>query len=68
MAKLVRPKRKRVNMRIPAELLYWAKEYSRSRNISLTQIIIDHLTHLQEVTDDELKIRTRSHKIASNAR
>lgn len=41
-------KRKRVNMRIPAVLLDWAKEHAQAKNTSVTQIVVDHLTALKE--------------------
>jgi hypothetical protein len=37
-------KRARVNMRIPASLLKWAKVWAKKRNTTLTQTIIDFLT------------------------
>ena len=37
----------RVNMRLPSELIEWAKEYAEARNTTLTQIVVDELTNLQ---------------------
>ena len=38
-------------MRIPSDLLEWAKVYASQKNKSLTQVVIDHLTKLKEKTD-----------------
>lgn len=46
--KTKRPKRARVNMRIPTDLLSWAKDYAGSKNTTVTQVIINHLTELKE--------------------
>lgn len=35
-------------MRIPTELLSWAKDYALLRNTTVTQVIINHLTELKE--------------------
>ena len=43
-----RPRRARLNMRIPVELLDWAKEYAVYKNKNVTQIFIDYLTQLKE--------------------
>jgi hypothetical protein len=50
--KIRRPKRARINMRIPAELLAWAKDYALLRNTTVTQVIINHLTELKEEAAD----------------
>lgn len=44
----VRQKRERLNLRIPNELLKWAKKRALSSNSSVTQLIIDQLTKLKE--------------------
>lgn len=36
--------RDRLNMRIPSELLDWAKKYVQAKNTTLTQHYIDFLT------------------------
>jgi hypothetical protein len=38
-------------MRIPGELLSWAKDYVTTKNTNLTQLFIDHLTKLKERTN-----------------
>ena len=43
-----KPRRVRVNMRIPADLLDWAKDYAVSKNKNVTQIVVDHFTGLKE--------------------
>jgi hypothetical protein len=43
-----KPRRVRVNMRIPADLLVWAKSYAISKNKNVTQIVVDHFTGLKE--------------------
>ena len=45
---LIKPPRARLNMRIPEPLLVWAKGYVVSRNTTVTQLVIDHLTTLKE--------------------
>lgn len=35
-------------MRIPTELIRWAKKYLRLKNRSMTQEFVDHLTQLKE--------------------
>jgi hypothetical protein len=37
-------KRTRLNVRIPSDLLRWAKRFAKAKNSTVTQIIIDHLT------------------------
>lgn len=41
-------RRSRLNMRIPADLLGWAKDFVAERNTNLTQLFVDHLTTLRE--------------------
>lgn len=41
------PKRARVNIRVPNDLLKWAKKYAVKKNTTLTQMIIDFLTREQ---------------------
>lgn len=43
-----KPKRSRLNMRIPSDLLDWAKGFALGKNTNLTQLFIDHLTKLRE--------------------
>lgn len=38
----------RVNMRVPADLLRWAKTYARGKNANVTRLFVDHLTKLRE--------------------
>lgn len=40
-------KRIRVNMRLPPDLVEWAKEYAEARNTTLTQVVVNELTNLQ---------------------
>jgi hypothetical protein len=40
-------RRIRVNMRLPSELVEWAKGYADSRNTTFTQVVVDKLTDLQ---------------------
>ena len=47
-----KPKKKdkariRVNMRLPYDLIEWAREYAEARNTTLTQVVVDKLTDLQ---------------------
>lgn len=41
------PKRTRVNIRVPKDLLAWAKKHAAKMNTTLTQVVIDHLTQLK---------------------
>lgn len=41
------PKKTRINMRVPDDLLGWAKEYALLRNTNLTQLLVDYLTKLK---------------------
>jgi hypothetical protein len=41
-------KRLRLNMRVHEELVVFGKAYAKEKNTSLTQIIVDYLTKLQE--------------------
>jgi hypothetical protein len=43
-----RPKRERLNLRIPADLLRWVKKYLRAKNRTVTQEVIDHFTRMRE--------------------
>lgn len=38
-------------MRVPVDLLVWAKGYVASKNTNVTQLFIDHLTKLKEKTN-----------------
>ena len=40
--------RKRKNFRIPADLADWAEKYAADKNTSMTQLIVDYLTHLRD--------------------
>lgn len=51
-----KPKRQRVNMRIPMDLLVWAKDFASTKNTSVTQIVVDHLTDLKETHSDQTSI------------
>ncbi len=42
-----KPKRSRLNMRVPKPLLEWTKRYARQKNTSVTQLFIDHITELK---------------------
>lgn len=42
------PRRTRLNMRIPTDLLVWAKSYAAVRHKTVTQIFVDHLADLKE--------------------
>jgi predicted HicB family RNase H-like nuclease len=44
-------RRTRLNMRIPTDLLEWAKVHAAEKNKSLTQLVVDHLTKLKEKAD-----------------
>lgn len=41
-------KRTRLNVRIPTDLLRWAKIWAKKRNTTLTQVLIDILTVKRE--------------------
>jgi hypothetical protein len=41
-------RRARLNMRIPSELLGWAKVFASKKNTNLTQLFVDYLTDLRE--------------------
>lgn len=41
--------RKRKNFRIPADLADWAEQYASNKNTSMTQLIVDYLTHLRSL-------------------
>jgi antitoxin component of RelBE/YafQ-DinJ toxin-antitoxin module len=43
------PKRTRVNLRIQADLLKWAKKHAARMNTTLTQVIVNHLTQLKSM-------------------
>lgn len=48
MAATKRPRRTRINLRIPAELAFWAKGWAKKRNTTVTQVIVDFLTTKKE--------------------
>jgi hypothetical protein len=48
-----KPKRERLNLRIPADLLRWVKKYLRSKNRTVTQEVIDHFTRLRDIDADK---------------
>lgn len=57
-----RPKRARLNMRIPADLLAWAKTFVQAKNTNLTQLFIDHLTDIRDQnngTNGEKRVEPR---------
>lgn len=39
-------KRVRVNLRLPSELVEWAKEYAEDRHMTLTQVFVEKLVEL----------------------
>lgn len=39
-------KRVRVNLRLPPELVEWAKEYAEDRHMTLTQVFVQKLVEL----------------------
>jgi len=41
-------KRSRLNVRIPTDLLRWAKLWAKKKNTTLTQVLVDHLTSKRE--------------------
>ena len=41
-------KRSRLNIRVPVDLVKWAKVWAKKKNTTITQIIIDHLTAKKE--------------------
>lgn len=43
----------RLNLRLPPELLCWAKEYAKKTNTTVTKIVTDHLLGLRK-TDTEV--------------
>lgn len=38
----------RLNIRIPKDLLNWAKKYAKKKNTTVTQLIVDYLTKEME--------------------
>lgn len=49
-------KRIRLNMRVPSELLLWAKVFAADKHTSVTQLFINHLTELKEKNDDQTSL------------
>jgi predicted DNA binding CopG/RHH family protein len=47
-------KRSRVNMRIPTDLLTWAKEYASKKQTCVTQMFVTYLTKLRERTGHDV--------------
>jgi len=43
--------RARLNVRIPADLLEWAKKYAKKKNTTVTQLLIDFLTREREASN-----------------
>jgi len=41
-------KRTRLNVRIPADLVSWAKKWAKKKNTTITQVIVDYLTTKRE--------------------
>lgn len=48
MGRQTKPRRERLNMRIPSDLLGWAKGYVSVKNTTVTQLFVDYLTDLKE--------------------
>lgn len=44
-------RRVRKNLRLPDDLVAWAESFAQRKNKTLTQLVIDCLTDLQERTD-----------------
>ncbi len=40
--------KKRLNLRLDASLLLWAKTRAKKKHTTLTQMVVDHLTKLRE--------------------
>jgi hypothetical protein len=40
--------KKQTALRLPADLMEWAKDYAKSKNTSVTALIVAHLTELRE--------------------
>lgn len=38
----------RLNVRIPSDLLEWAKKYAKKKNTTVTQLLVDFLTKERE--------------------
>lgn len=38
------------------DLLVWAKDFASTKNTSVTQIVVDHLTDLKETHSDQTSI------------
>lgn len=38
-------------MRVPTPLLEWARKYADKKNLSVTQLFVNHLTELKEQDD-----------------
>lgn len=47
--KKARPKKTRLNVRLPADLVTWAKEFSKKKNTTVTQLLVDFLTAKREM-------------------
>lgn len=41
-------KRTRLNVRIPTDLVKWAKVWAKKKNTTITQVIVDYLTTKKE--------------------
>jgi predicted DNA binding CopG/RHH family protein len=48
---LHKPKRQRINMRVPGDLLDWVKRFASKKNTNVTQLFVDHVTQLRERHD-----------------
>lgn len=45
------PRRTRLNVRIPSDLVRWAKVWAKKKNTTITQVIVDYLTNKREEVD-----------------
>lgn len=49
-------KRTRLNVRIPTDLVRWAKVWAKKKNTTITQVIVDYLTSKKEEANGEHSI------------
>ncbi len=47
--KRARPKKVRLNVRLPSELVSWAKVFAKKKNTTVTQLLVDFLTSKKEM-------------------
>lgn len=45
------PRKVRKNFLLPEELSAWLEEYTKQNNVTMTQLIVDHLTNLKKQTE-----------------